>query len=247
MSDLKLAPPYTSPRGFPVQVKDAGDKGRGVFATREIKRGQVCCWYDGLLTDSSYNAPLATGAFGYCLATENDKYIAGYRAQLREGGCAQLCNDASTSYTDKHDLKYLKNINVKCEAYAEGDGVAFVATKPIPKGQELLFSYGPGYWKTVREREGSTAHNIARTVSDIFNWAARETLRAVFESEGEEAAKRVGAILNRYTTEGDEQEHYELRLKIATLLSKFVNQLNEVEANTPVTLTSGFVNTSLRV
>ena len=238
MSDLQLAPPFPSSRGFPVEVKEAGGKGRGAFATRDVRRGQVCCWYDGIIADSCYKATLATGDFGYCLATENETYIAGFRAQLREGGCAQLCNDASTTYTDQSDLKYLKHINVKIEAYANGDGIAFIATKPIKKGEELLFSYGPGYWKTKREREGSTEQNIARSVSDIFQWAAREALRAVSASEGEDAAKRVGAILRPYTTEGDRQEQYELRLRIATLLSKFVNQISEADGNAQVTLAS---------
>ena len=66
--------------------------------------------------------------------------LAGFRSQLRHGGCAQMCNDASTTYTDDTDLTYLKNINVKEYHMYDDSGrlcLYFAATKRIKKGEEL--------------------------------------------------------------------------------------------------------------
>ena len=32
-------------KDYPVEVKSARDKGMGVFATKNIKRGDICCYY----------------------------------------------------------------------------------------------------------------------------------------------------------------------------------------------------------
>ena len=69
-----------------------------------------------------------------------------------------MCNDASTTYTDDKDLTYLKNINVKQVFSFDGSGhlcLYFAATKRIKKGEELLYSYGNGYWKTKYVRDAS--------------------------------------------------------------------------------------------
>ena len=101
---------------YPVEVKSAGDKGMGVFATKNIKRGTICCYYDGICPGPAC-ALLITGEHGFAqnLIGEDDRerILAGFRSQLRRGGCAQMCNDASTTYTDNKDLTYLKNINVR--------------------------------------------------------------------------------------------------------------------------------------
>ena len=106
-------------KGYPVEVKPAGIKGNGVFATRDIKRGEILCFYDGIVCPGSVFSGLISGDYGYGQSynevVSQGKTIAGFPECLRDGGCAQLCNDASTTYTDDTDLKYLKNINVREE------------------------------------------------------------------------------------------------------------------------------------
>ena len=150
-------------KSYPVEVKSAGDKGMGVFATRNIKRGEVCCYYDGLVTFGVAKGAMITGEQGYNQAFANDQVLAGFKQQFRVGGCAQMCNDASTTYTDDKDLKYLKNINVADQEIA-GMGMAFVATKRIKKGEELLYSYGPQYWQihNARAKKGESGDMQAK-------------------------------------------------------------------------------------
>ena len=215
---FELAPPFPSAQ-FPVEVRAAAEKGSGVFATRNIKRGQVCCWYDGYVTDLSLTAVLTTGEFGYVQKTSNDLFIAGFRTARRPGGCAQLCNDASTGPYDPDDLKYLKKINVDCRYYGNSGGIAFVSTKPIKAGEQLFYSYGEQYWqlKTVR----ANLAEAIQTVDHLFAVAAAEAFRTILESEGEASARRIRALLTLYSTNGESEKDYKLRLKLAMLVSKF--------------------------
>ena len=139
---------------YPVEVKPAGNKGMGVFATKNIQKNQVCCFYDGFFDTGPMCGVVITGQHGYGQSAPfngNPNYLlAGFPTQLRPGGCAQMCNDASTTYTNRN-RKYLEHINVK-ETIDEDGCVLFVATKRIKKGTELLYSYGPGYWSSNRSR-----------------------------------------------------------------------------------------------
>lgn len=155
-------------KSYPVEVKAAGNKGLGVFATRNIRRGEVCCYYDGLLTTGIVKGVMTTGKHGFNQAfifNGQDCVLAGFAQQFRVGGCAQLCNDASTTYTDAGDLKYLKNINVTDKNINEM-GLAFVATKRIKKGEELLYSYGPEYWQIHHERRDKGWSDDVKTMWD---------------------------------------------------------------------------------
>ena len=82
-------PPFDKVRSFPVEVRAAGaDKGLGVFATRKIKRGEFCCWYDGIMCGNYLNTLLITGEHGYAQET-NRGWIAGIRTPTRPGGVAR--------------------------------------------------------------------------------------------------------------------------------------------------------------
>lgn len=148
---------------YPVEVKSAGDKGMGVFATKNIKRGDICCYYDGIICTGPYSAILITGEHDFaqqiCASDGTHGAMAGFRSQLRHGGCAQMCNDASTTYTNDKDLTYQKNINVQDIHLHDDSGhlcLYFVATKRIKKGEELLYSYGTDYWKSKKLREANS-------------------------------------------------------------------------------------------
>ena len=166
MDSLPLAEPYPSVKTFPVEVRSAGAKGLGVFARRNISRGEVCCFYDGVLCSSALSALFVCGEQGYVLNFEDSVYIAGFQSQMREGGVAQLCNDASTDYRDD-DLTYVKHINTDRKDFANGRGIVFIAKKRIPKGGELLYSYGSDYWETrrAREKDDRTVYTMFRQVA----------------------------------------------------------------------------------
>ena len=166
--DRLVVPPQQNGKiaKYPVEVRPSPGKGNGVFATRAIPRGATCCWYDGIITDDNLCAALVSGKQGYTqgvgfTGADEKIEIAGFPEVLREGGCAQLCNDWAMEY-DEGDLKYLKHINVRCQPILnEDDGticVAFIAKKRIAKGEELLYSYGQEFWECSRQREALGLH-----------------------------------------------------------------------------------------
>jgi SET domain-containing protein len=205
LADVQLASPLMQ-TSFPVEVKSAGEKGVGVFATRDIKRGETCCWYDGVMCPDQYVAAFTSGAFGYaydCTSAPGKLVLAGFRTEIRRGGCAQLCNDAAREY-DENDLLYLKHINVMSRD-VEGR-VTFVAKKPIKKGQELLYSYGAYYWRMRRLREVDTQSSSLREVLHL--WATQVT-------DGRLAPVQIEHACNAYSVLGEGLEHYRNRFQLA--------------------------------
>ena len=153
---------------YPVEVKAAPGKGNGVFATRTIKKGETCCFYDGVFLETDtmaghrnwHNlqnlAVLVSGEHGYVQSFEMEKSLsAGFPFHARPGGCAQLCNDASTNYTTEAEGYAKCNVQMQREwdSKAHSATIVFKAKQKIRKGQELLYCYGPGYWKNKAERE----------------------------------------------------------------------------------------------
>ena len=160
---------------YPVEVRPTIDMGNGVFATRDIKKGELCCFYDGIIVCSDIGMEgLISNRLGYghdfvvetttkMIRDEEvreqvkkaDEMIAGFTKQLRRGGVGQLINDWSMSYDD-YDYNYLKNINTtaQCErvgATPDDYIILMIAYKDIKKDSQLFYSYGSGYWKNFNE------------------------------------------------------------------------------------------------
>ena len=198
-------------KDYPVEVKSAGDKGMGVFATKNIKRGDICCYYDGYFIHE--NGHYVSGDFAYTQEFYSLKgkayHLAGFRTELRPGGCAQMCNDFSTTYTDLKDPTYLKNINV-CGKQMGGKSLVFIATKRIKKGEELFYCYGPGYWqgKCQRVKDGNT------DVKKMFDGWVEEHLQ--FRSS--KVVKFCNDFKATYDTNGVSLEDYTKRLVIVTTI-----------------------------
>jgi len=142
-------------KSYPVEVRDAGHMGKGVFATKNIKRGNICCYYDGIFCKDMHHATLISNAFGYGQSLKCGGTLAGFIKQFHYGGVAQLINDASTDYKSDRDLKYLKKINVTFDDAGGMDKpLICVATKNIKKGEQLFYNYGcDTYWKSRKKRE----------------------------------------------------------------------------------------------
>jgi len=198
---------------YPVEVRPAGDKGMGVFAKRYIKKGEICCYYDGVITRGKYQAMFTTGKHGFAQAVfdsdGDEDALAGFRTQLRFGGCAQMCNDALTTYTDENDLTYLKNINVK-EKQISPNSMVFVATKRIKKGKELLYSYGPDYWRTHNERQTGIANGEDLSVSKYFEGALKKCQNI--------PQIQLKKLKKEYSTEGEKMQDYYNRWLISELV-----------------------------
>ena len=141
-------------KSYPVEVRDAGHMGKGVFATKNIKRGNICCYYDGIFCAGLNMATLTSNAFGYAQGLKCGGTLAGFTKQFHNGGVGQLINDASTDYKSDTDLKYLKKINVTFDDAGGMDKpLICVATKNIKKGEQLFYNYGYTYWKSRKNRE----------------------------------------------------------------------------------------------
>lgn len=51
---------------YPVEVRATIDMGNGVFATRDIKKGELCCFYDGIIVPSRTGMDgFMSGKLGY--------------------------------------------------------------------------------------------------------------------------------------------------------------------------------------
>ena len=145
-----------------------------------------------------------------------------------------MCNDASTTYTDDRDLSYLKNINVKDYLTRNDSGQLcffFVATKRIKKGEELLYSYGNGYWKTKYERDASP-EDEDHSVKAYFKYISDDVIdklneriaksTSMMNSENLKMEKSfVTGLQMAYDTEGVGLDDYFLRYIIAKCLVEY--------------------------
>ena len=143
---------------YPVEVRSAGFMGDGVFATQDIKKGTVCCYYDGVFVNSETEAMFVTGKRGYSQFVTGGKtqLMAGFPAEFRKGGCSQMINDYNINYKQRDaptdgqlkNNKYARGINVitcpDCPAY-RGTPVT-IAIRDIKKDEQLFSSYGEKYW-----------------------------------------------------------------------------------------------------
>ena len=194
---------------YPVQVRSAGFKGNGVFATRNIKKGEVCCWYDGVVTSTDSFCTLVAGTFGYNIAYY-DTFVGGFRRQLRPGGCAQICNDAAIDYDSTDDPDYVQKINVI--AHTMNGVILFIANKRIKKRGELLFSYGPGYWKSKKVYTvtiDASAEQLFERIASLVKDTSKELVPQLIES---------------YTGKGDDKADYLKRFIVTKMLLSFVMQ-----------------------
>ena len=103
-------------------------------------------------------------------------------------------------------------------SYAGYEGCLFVAKKPIAKGKELIYSYGPVYWKIKKERENST----------MCAWKDLVKARARYVTTNY-GQGNVWSIVNEYRTEGDGMDDYTCRYQQACMLGPIFFGSNNIE------------------
>ena len=124
-------------RGVDIEIKQSGIKGagKGVFALRDIKRGEVLNFYKGKkITGRQYERMRGDSDYAFSVNCRGKEIL--YDAQkVRDGNWTRYMNHASS---------IRKGENV--EPYYYSCKVWFRTIRPIKKGTELLFDYGDDYW-----------------------------------------------------------------------------------------------------
>ena len=160
-------------RGEPCIVRKSNipGAGRGVFAKRLIRKGDVVGFYDGIIYNKQQTlferAKGSDKTYWIVWGDDDECALVGFEEVKNAGGYCQLLNDASNSWTvrplnkynvEPIDHKKYMELNGKEKKVGDNPEVLyFQATKRIKKGEELYFNYGKGYWwfKTPRIREKS--------------------------------------------------------------------------------------------
>ena len=148
-----------------VEVRDAGVKGRGVFAKQDIKIGDPLAFYDG--EDKKIDKKSSKILEKYYMISLPD--IAGRKGWARYGyiepqskiGIGQLVNDSQMIDFEinkpvENFREEFKIIKRKIKKYEKSQRKRvniilhmnqwFYALKDIKKDDELLWSYGASYW-----------------------------------------------------------------------------------------------------
>ena len=124
-----------------VAVRDAGDRGRGVFATAPIANGTYIGEYGGGLAETIDYAELLARYPDlepeYCFELGDDSFLDAARADH----WTRLMN---------HDATARANVGFEFVARGGGggapDAVEFAALRDIAAGDELVFDYGAQFW-----------------------------------------------------------------------------------------------------
>ena len=160
---------------FPVALGKSSVHGQGVFATRDIDAGELLTLYPAdafvLVCEDRCHVTRTAEHFGghdrllhlirfYSQTLQDQgrevRVIGDPRAASDPAYCGHMINCAvgrpgqgRMSYKMQKALwnrHNAKPVNIHSKAH-----FAFVATRPIPKGQELLTYYGAGYWMSFEE------------------------------------------------------------------------------------------------
>jgi len=138
--------------------------GRGVFTTRDFKKGDLICYYNGIC--KSNKSILTEDEKCYAIGF-NKLSIVGYKNPKSPEGIGQLINDCSNIYLDSFQnedddvcagIQFVFNLykryiitnqlynNVMIEESSDNTKARVIAIKDIKSKSELYFSYGIGYW-----------------------------------------------------------------------------------------------------
>lgn len=169
----------------PSLIKNAG---LGVFAKRNVKKGQIVCFYDGLDVEVN-NDVFDAYAMGH--PTLEGMCRKGYDKQRCAKGVGQFINDGAMLDLSDEDIirltkhkepleinpkgvehvldiiqQYQTNTTVKQNAGFIDDKFNVVATTNIKKGDELYFTYGANYW--LNRTQKLTSSPFTRLFLDVM-------------------------------------------------------------------------------
>ena len=114
-----------------IEIKDAGLKGKGAFASIDLAEGTYIGRYVGdLLTNEAMKARYP------------DRRQASYLFELTE----ELCIDAQESTHFSRFFNHAEHGNLEVRFDVDARTIKFFALRSISAGEELTFDYGPKYW-----------------------------------------------------------------------------------------------------
>lgn len=108
--------------------------GKGLYAKRDLKRGEFICWYMGYLIVNDM--------------IENGYYDSDYILKLPDKDL-YICAEDEKSCFGRYINDGLSKHNSNCvfETYDDIYSAGIIAKKKIKKGDELYITYGDDYWK----------------------------------------------------------------------------------------------------
>lgn len=127
--------------------------GKGVFANKNFKKGEVLCYYGGKLIRNSDIFSYTDSK--YVLSLDKNFCVVGYDVPSPTAPLwvAQFMNDYEDIHID--DTDNVCSILMKVDNYRESslenenvynENICFRASRDIEKGEELFLSYGDSYW-----------------------------------------------------------------------------------------------------
>lgn len=162
--------------GFAIKKSKIEGAGRGLIAMRDIPQGTTLTPYTGHL---SSDPDVDHGGSHYVIGLSRNTTI---DAAPRNTAPGRLINDPHETNLNPNCIWVIDNIRRK---------VRIVTTRLIPKGEELLISYGPGYWARTREieRERVAKLSVKQKAKESAAKLAKLKLKAAAE-------KAVSLIIN---------------------------------------------------
>lgn len=109
--------------------------GWGVFAERNYKKGEYIGEYSGVLRDKKREDSKNSYCFEYAIS---DDEITSYRIDAREKG----------NITRFINHSFFPNLSPMLVTFDHLTHIILVVEEMIVKGDQLLYDYGPNYWKS---------------------------------------------------------------------------------------------------
>lgn len=156
-------PPYGT-LGIDIEIKDAGRRGKGLFALRDFDRGQIVGRYSGVVASiaefrEARNAGLTTGD---------------YLARAAPIGSIVIDSERSDGNGPGRYVNHSK-LWVNCEivgATLDVGGetvptgaVYVITTKAVKVGSEFFVDYGEGYWSRTYEKSNGPLEEAIQRIS----------------------------------------------------------------------------------
>jgi hypothetical protein len=142
--------------GVQVKKSPVENAGFGLFATKEFKRGDHIVDYTGDQLSINVRQPNSGGV--YCLQLNQRESIDAARTNT---GYGRYANDPKGSIAGSPNAEFVLN-----NRYHTG---RLRATKTIRKGEEILVSYGPQYWRTFGPKAKVIVRPAASVERDIID------------------------------------------------------------------------------
>ena len=203
----------------PYYYKDEGIPGKGLFALKNFKKGDVLCDYTSataspdrfgeILTEQEHDARYGAGDYDYGPYAVNDKVTQIYADAACSRSAASYANDSSNHNKQSDRRAFLRETPNNSFLVYDGDKFVLTAILPIKAGSEILLDYGIGYWQGVkaripekllrRERRYPTYETRPGTAQDLLDIEAQSASRASAASASAASASAASAKTSRFT------------------------------------------------